>query len=221
MGKTTKVLIATALTIGVGSGVYTYKTIDDLKNDNKRLHIQLDKKDTLLTEQYEKIKQLQDHNSDLDIKLSNKIDEVNQLNTVIKSKDVSIESLKQQLEKATKRNESPTINNKVLTSMNMELTFYTNHPSENGTYGGKVVTRTGYDITNTITYQGMGIVAADTSKLPLYSIINIEGLGRFIVLDTGSAIKGNILDVLVASKEEAYQRGRYTAQVDVLRYGKE
>lgn len=100
----------------------------------------------------------------------------------------------------------------------MELSFYTNHPSENGSWGA--ITKSGYDISNTTTYQGMKIVAADTNVLPLYSIINIKGFGKAIVLDTGSYIIGNRLDVLVSSQSEARKLGRYNETVNVLRYGK-
>ncbi|TCJ00470.1 3D domain-containing protein [Cytobacillus praedii] len=100
----------------------------------------------------------------------------------------------------------------------MELSFYTNHPSEGGGYGA--ITKSGYDISNTIKYQGMGIVASDNKQLPLYSIIEIEGLGKYIVLDSGGKITKNKLDVLVSTRKEAFERGRYKAKVSIIRIGK-
>lgn len=99
---------------------------------------------------------------------------------------------------------------------------YTNSVDENGSYGGKVVVRAnGYDITNTIRYQGYGIVASDPNVLPFYSIIEIEGLsGQYVVLDTGSDIKGNRLDILMNRKSEAFDWGRQTVPVKIIRYGK-
>lgn len=99
----------------------------------------------------------------------------------------------------------------------MELSFYTTHPSE---VGSTAITKSGYDVSNTTTYKGMGIAASDPNVLPLYSIIHIDGLGKFIILDTGSYIKNNRLDILVESRQEAFQRGRYNETVRILRIGK-
>lgn len=85
------------------------------------------------------------------------------------------------------------------------------------------VTATGYDVKNTVYYQGMRIIATDPSVLPTYSIIQFEHNGQIvkaIALDTGGAIKGNKIDMLVSSVEEANQLGVGTKQVEVLRYGK-
>jgi 3D (Asp-Asp-Asp) domain-containing protein len=38
--------------------------------------------------------------------------------------------------------------------------------------------------------------------------------------DTGGAIKGNILDVLVSSESQAFKLGRQNATVTILREGK-
>lgn len=59
-------------------------------------------------------------------------------------------------------------------------------------------------------------VAADTSVLPFGSRIYIENLGWRTVQDRGGAIKGNRLDVYVASHEKAYQLGRMTKNVWVV-----
>ncbi|PEM65354.1 hypothetical protein CN613_25490 [Bacillus pseudomycoides] len=101
--------------------------------------------------------------------------------------------------------------------MTVEATAYTNHPSENGgTYGGRVLTKTGYDITNTIYYNGMKIIAVDPSVIPLNSIVEIEGYGKAIALDTGGAIKGNRIDYLVGSDEEANNFGRRNVNIKII-----
>lgn len=82
-------------------------------------------------------------------------------------------------------------------------------------------TRTGYDVTNTIYYQGMRVIASDLSILPMYSIVEIEGFSeRFIVLDTGGAIDGNKIDILFSSTSEAVSFGRKDLEVKVIRNGK-
>ena len=50
-------------------------------------------------------------------------------------------------------------------------------------------------------------VGADTNIFPLGTHIYIEGMGELIVEDTGSAVKGNILDVFVDSHNKALQLG--------------
>ena len=47
----------------------------------------------------------------------------------------------------------------------------------------------------------------DSSVIPLGSRVYIEGIGWRIAQDTGSAIKGNRIDVLVSSHAEAYDKG--------------
>ena len=81
-------------------------------------------------------------------------------------------------------------------------------------------TATGVNVSNTTMYQGYGVVASDWNVLPPYSIIEVEGYGQFIVLDKGGAIKNRKLDILVATKEQAYKNGRQNLNVKVIRWGK-
>ncbi|WP_412676890.1 3D domain-containing protein [Bacillus paranthracis] len=105
-------------------------------------------------------------------------------------------------------------------SMTVEATAYTNHPSENGgTYGGRVLTKTGYDITDTIYYNGMRVIAVDPSVIPMKSIVDIEGYGKAIALDTGGAIKGNRIDYLVANDSEANNFGRRSVNIKIIGKG--
>lgn len=50
-------------------------------------------------------------------------------------------------------------------------------------------------------------IAVDPKIIPLHSIVYIEGLGYYVAEDTGSAIKGNKIDIFVSSKKEAIQLG--------------
>lgn len=56
-------------------------------------------------------------------------------------------------------------------------------------------------------------VAADTSKLPMGTCVEIEGLGQRVVEDVGSAIKGHRLDVFFGSHAEALEFGRKVLRV--------
>ena len=91
-----------------------------------------------------------------------------------------------------------------------ETTAYTTNPENNGSqlYNGRALTASGYDVTNTITYEGRRIVAVDPSVVPLGTKLHVEGFGDAIALDTGGAIRGKIMDLLVGSKQEALEWGR-------------
>jgi 3D (Asp-Asp-Asp) domain-containing protein len=67
-----------------------------------------------------------------------------------------------------------------------------------------------------------GIVAADSSLLPIGTVIRIAGLprgydGTFRVLDTGAAIRGRRLDLYIADCREAVRFGRRSATVTIVR----
>lgn len=75
-------------------------------------------------------------------------------------------------------------------------------------------------------YKDLRIVAAD-KIVPCGTIVKISGLKNVaseesimaIVLDRGSAIKGNIIDLLFESEEEAFPIGRQKVEIDVIRWG--
>lgn len=69
------------------------------------------------------------------------------------------------------------------------------------------ITAMGIDVRNSTTYQGYGIIAVDTRVIPLGTKVSINGR-NYIAGDTGGAIKGNKIDVLVGSVDEALQFGR-------------
>lgn len=78
-----------------------------------------------------------------------------------------------------------------------KLTFYTGAADEGGS-----VTAMGTPVTPWYT------VAVDPRVIPLGSKLRIEGYnGIFVAQDTGSAIRGSILDLAVGSKSEANRFG--------------
>lgn len=102
--------------------------------------------------------------------------------------------------------------NKVIT---VESTAYSNDVADNKAYGGRVLTATGHDVTDSIYYNGMRIIAVDPAIIPLGSKVHIQGVGDAIALDTGGRIKGHIVDLLVDSKQDAIQWGRRQIQVTI------
>lgn len=67
-----------------------------------------------------------------------------------------------------------------------------------------------------------GVVAADRTILPLGSVIHVSAgqhTGIYIVLDTGPAIRGNIIDIYMWSCYDALEFGRRHITVTVIRKG--
>ena len=111
-----------------------------------------------------------------------------------------------------------------------QQTQSTNGVAFNGSYytafcpeGCTGVTATGADVSNSIYVDGMRVIAVDPRVIPLYSIVEVSTpyeTFRAIALDTGGAIKGHKVDILVASESQASQLGRHTVYIKVLRNGK-
>lgn len=59
-----------------------------------------------------------------------------------------------------------------------------------------------------------GAIAADPRVLPLGTVVYIDGMGTFIVKDTGGAIKGNRIDIWMS--KGAMQFGRRTVKLKVI-----
>lgn len=84
------------------------------------------------------------------------------------------------------------------------------------------ITKSGYDVRNTIYYEGMRVIATDPKIIPLYSIVEIEvGDETFkaIALDIGGAIKGKRIDLLVDTKDTAYKFGIRDVEINMIREG--
>lgn len=60
---------------------------------------------------------------------------------------------------------------------------------------------------------GHGVIAVDPRVIPLGSRVFVEGYGPAIAADTGSAIKGNRIDVCFNSRWEALHWGRHTVKL--------
>jgi 3D (Asp-Asp-Asp) domain-containing protein len=78
-----------------------------------------------------------------------------------------------------------------------------------------------------ITYSGVKVlrgqvstIAADTKLFPIGTLLYIPGYGYGVVADTGSAIKGNKIDLYFDTIKQVYEQwGKRTVHVEVLRRG--
>lgn len=102
------------------------------------------------------------------------------------------------------------------TAITVEATFYTARCE-----GCSGITKLGYDVRQTIYVNGKRVIAVDPALIPLGSIVHVDledGQSfEAIAGDIGGAIKGKRVDVLVATKEEAYRKGRQQAVVTILK----
>lgn len=80
------------------------------------------------------------------------------------------------------------------------------------------ITATGTNVKNSIYHpSGMKIVAVDPNVIPLGSIVEING-EKYIADDTGGAIKGHKIDILVDTHDtsKAFAFGKQTLNIKVL-----
>ena len=95
-------------------------------------------------------------------------------------------------------------------------TYYTS--SCNGCSG---FTATGQDVRSSTYVNGKRVIAVDPNVIPLGSTVRVTtGNGEqfeAIAGDTGGAIKGNKIDILVGDKSTARSLGRTSATVEVLK----
>lgn len=140
---------------------------------------------------------------DLIWNLNNKLED---LNNKLEIESEKYKELQQELSKYEK-----------LRKLNIVATAYTSEC--NGCIG---ITSTGYDVRKTIYKNGYRVVATDPNVVAMGSLLYVETQNESFVAistDTGSAIKGNRMDVLVENKSTAFEFGKQNIKVTVLREG--
>ncbi len=70
--------------------------------------------------------------------------------------------------------------------------------------------------TATGSWPSRGTVAVDPQVIPLGTRLWIEGYGEAVALDTGGAVKGNVIDVYLPTEAECWQWGRRQVEVRVI-----
>ena len=98
-----------------------------------------------------------------------------------------------------------------------EMTHYTAYCK-----GCSGITFSGHDARESIYSDGMRVIATDRNVIPQGSIVEIKDgdtTFRAKALDIGSAIKGNLVDLLVEGQETALKLGRKNVQIRIIREG--
>lgn len=100
------------------------------------------------------------------------------------------------------------------------MEFKATHYSVGDSLTPGTVTANGTNVANTIyTAEGYRIIAVDPNVIPLNSIVKLTINGKTIIAkacDTGSAINGNKIDILVGSPQEALNLGVITLTVEII-----
>jgi uncharacterized protein YabE (DUF348 family) len=99
-------------------------------------------------------------------------------------------------------------NDSVANEMYVNSTAYTAHC--NGCSG---TTATGVNLRAN---PNAKVIAVDPSVIPLGTKVYVEGYGYAVAADTGSAIKGNKIDVFLPSKSAAYRWGSKRVKIKIL-----
>ncbi|MDF4194871.1 MULTISPECIES: 3D domain-containing protein [Bacillus amyloliquefaciens group] len=100
-------------------------------------------------------------------------------------------------------------------AIQVKLSAYIAHCQE----GCTGTTRTGIDVTQSIYYKGYRVIATDPSVIPLNSIVEVRIGGKTfkaIAIDTGGAIVGNKVDLLVATERDAINFGKQNGTISII-----
>lgn len=108
-----------------------------------------------------------------------------------------------QPEKTQEKNEDT-----VIKEVDVKATAYTAYCD--GCIG---ITKTGVDLRANPDEK---VIAVDPAVIPLGSKVYVEGFGYATAEDTGSAIKGNRIDIFIPSREEALEYGVKSITVQVI-----
>ncbi|TWL40876.1 3D domain-containing protein [Bacillus paralicheniformis] len=138
-----------------------------------------------------------------------------ELTKEITKKDEKIQALEDEI-KALKKAKNPTAT-KTSAWRTFTATAYTAFCSE----GCTGITKTGVDVSHSIYYEGARVIAVDPSVIALGSTVEVrlaDGSSfRAKAIDTGGAIKGARLDLLVANEADAVQFGRQSVELRVIK----
>jgi 3D (Asp-Asp-Asp) domain-containing protein len=82
------------------------------------------------------------------------------------------------------------------------------------------ITATGVDVRQSHTYEGKRIIAVDPAVVPLWSEVELQyadgSVERAVAIDTGGAIDGNRIDLLVVDIDTAWAFGRQSVELRIL-----
>lgn len=190
------VLILTTIIMYMGVNIKSMgNEIDDLMD----VHCELESNNLELNANYTSLKEKY-------LNLESENDTLKHDKNVLEEKNSELQGKYDVLKKESKKN-------------NPTLSRSTSKTSSKGNFLGKFESTayTLYASSNSKTAYGLkpqvGVVAVDPNVIPLGTRLYIEGYGDAIAGDTGSAIKGNIVDVFLPDRDTCRKWGRKEVSV--------
>lgn len=165
----------------------------------KDLNDYIEKQDLVISKMEYEINNINDYNKKLVERIETVEFEIEELSKVILELETKIEKINTNTVKATNAKSVATKSSG--TTMTFEATAYSGDP-----------------ITATGTVPKVGrTIAVDPKVIPYGTQVYIEGMGTYTAEDCGGAIKGNIIDIFMATKEECRAWGRRKVQIQILK----
>ena len=213
----------------------------DYSAQNKALSEELEELESTHLQELEKIETYEEKMENLEEDIQNKESEIDKLNQDLQAKR---EREEEEAKLAKANNSSDNNNDKsAVLSSNKSSNYEQNtgsvstsasSVSSNRTLGSfkvtsyaigdgmtpSTVTANGTNVANTIySPEGYRIIAVDTSVIPMNTVVRVNMNGQSFLAkssDTGSAIVGNKIDLLVNSPSEAISNGVQEATIEIV-----
>lgn len=186
-------------------------------SDSKEYQSEIKVKNEIIKRKQVEIKKNLHDSTELDKENQDKIhdlsDELNKTKNDLNQLQQEKDKLDNQLKGIPSRKEGDAHQRKI----NVIATYYTAKCQ-----GCSGTTATGINVFNTIYRNGYRIIAVDPSIIKLNSLVKVETETETFYAyagDTGGAIKGHIIDVLVSNEKEALRNGRQHATLTIIKDG--
>lgn len=206
----------------------------DYSARNKALSEELEELESTHLQELEKIETYEEKMENLEEDIQNKESEIDKLNKDLQAKREREEEAR--LAKVNNDKSTVLSSNKASSSEQKKGSVSTSASSvsSNRTLGSfkvtsyavgdgmtpSTVTANGTNVANTIySPEGHRIIAVDTSVIPMNTVVRVTMNGQSFLAkssDTGSAIVGNKIDLLVNSPSEAINNGVQEATIEVV-----
>lgn len=198
----------------------------DYSVQNKALSEELEELESTYLQELEKIETYEEKMENLEEDIQNKESEIDKLNKDLQAKKEREENDKSTVLSSNKASNSEQKKDSVSTSAssvssNRTLgTFKVTSYAVGDGMTPSTVTANGTNVANTIySPEGHRIIAVDTSVIPMNTVVRVTMNGQSFLAkssDTGSAIVGNKIDLLVSSPSEAINNGVQEATIEVI-----
>lgn len=196
---------------------------NDLRQIEENVKVIAEQEDQLAVEQ----ENLAKHQAELDFNLQKRQESLTVMQQKYSQVNEEMAGIQAQLQAAQEKVRQEQEAARAIAAANAPAPAATPAPAPTGTSGKEMyVTATAYSwqSAGNITYMGHNIkenpniklIAVDPSVIPLGSTVWVEGYGVAIAGDTGGAIKGHKIDVVMPDNAHSFAWGRKTVKIVIL-----